>query len=267
MANKIYLNSTFGYREDTLKNWQTANPVLEKGEISFVRDGYDGKFVKIGDGHTAWNSLPFAPLPKGEKGDKGEKGVDGKDGVNGKDGADYVLTEADKEEIAELIEVGGKGLQLIKDITLTEAVTSIDTTFEKPLKEIYMLFTGTLDGITTEISDCLLSAKTDSGLQYFFYKGLLKFKPDTVKQYIAHAKEIVERKWETVYAGNTIDLKSNTLIPQGLDASSANPRISYSGRENVLSRYVDHLLFSVHNGKYSFALGSNLKIYGVEADE
>lgn len=267
MANKIYLNSTFGYREDILKNWQTANPVLEKGEISFVRDGYDGKFIKIGDGHTKWNDLLFAPLPKGEKGEQGEKGIDGKDGVNGKDGADYVLTEADKEEIAELIEVGGKELQLIKDITLTEAVTRIDTTFEKPLKEIYMLFTGTLDGITAKVSDCLLSAKTDEGLQYFFYIASLEFKPDTVRQYIAYAKEIVERKWETVFARNTIDVKANTLVPQGIDANSANPRISYSGRENVLSRYVDHLLFSVHDGKYSFAVGSNLKIYGVEVDE
>ena len=84
MANKIYLNSTFGYREDTLKNWQTANPVLERGELSFVRDGYDGKFVKIGDGHTTWNSLPFAPLPKGE---------------NGKD---YILSDADKAKIADM---------------------------------------------------------------------------------------------------------------------------------------------------------------------
>lgn len=96
MANKIYLNSTFGYREDTLKNWQTANPVLEKGEISFVRDGENGRFVKIGDGHTAWNSLPFAPLPKGEKGDQGPAGE------RGKEGADYVLTEADKLEIADM---------------------------------------------------------------------------------------------------------------------------------------------------------------------
>lgn len=125
MANKIYLNSTFGYREDTLKNWQTANPVLEKGEISFVRDGYDGKFVKIGDGHTAWNSLPFAPLPKGEKGDKGEKGVDGKDGVNGKDGADYVLTEADKAEIARMI----GGWKTLIDTTLSAEQAGVSTLY------------------------------------------------------------------------------------------------------------------------------------------
>ena len=54
-------------------------------------------------------------------------------------------------------------LKLIKTITLTDAVTSIETTFEKPLKEIYMVFTGTLDGITDAVSDCIISAKCDGG--------------------------------------------------------------------------------------------------------
>ena len=39
---------------------------------------------------------------KGEQGEKGEPGADGKDGVNG---SDYVLTEADKQEIAGMVEV------------------------------------------------------------------------------------------------------------------------------------------------------------------
>ncbi len=157
MTNKIYLNSTFSYREDTLKNWQTANPVLERGEISFVRDGYDGKFVKIGDGHTPWNTLPYAPLPKGEK---GEQGLQGEKGVDGKD---YVLTEADREEIADmakpviaqtyspesenaqsgkavaeaLANAGGeKTWTLLHDITLTEAVDGI--TLDTNCKEVYV---------------------------------------------------------------------------------------------------------------------------------
>ena len=40
---------------------------------------------------------------QGEKGEKGEKGEDGKDGKDGKDGEDYVLTEADLNEIAEIV--------------------------------------------------------------------------------------------------------------------------------------------------------------------
>ncbi len=76
MADKIYLSSVFAYREDTLANWTKFNPLLERGEISFVRDGVDGKFVKIGDGSTLWNALPYAPLPKGDKGDTGANGKD-----------------------------------------------------------------------------------------------------------------------------------------------------------------------------------------------
>ena len=87
MADKIYLNSRFGYREDTLANWQEADPILERGEIAFVRDGSDGKFVKIGDGSTPWALLPYAPLPKGEKGAQGETGPRGDKGDRGSTGA------------------------------------------------------------------------------------------------------------------------------------------------------------------------------------
>ena len=45
---------------------------------------------------------PGAPGEKGEKGEPGEKGADGQPGADGKN---YVLTEADKKEIAEMVEV------------------------------------------------------------------------------------------------------------------------------------------------------------------
>lgn len=62
------------------------------------KDGVDGK-----DG---------AQGPKGDKGDQGEQGPKGEDGAPGKDGADgqdYVLTDADKQEIAGMVEVTGGG--------------------------------------------------------------------------------------------------------------------------------------------------------------
>ena len=85
MADKIYLKSVFAYREDTLANWQEKNPVLERGEPSIVRDGAEGKWLKIGDGKTPWNKLPYKSGPKGE------------------DGKDYNLTLSDKTEIANLV--------------------------------------------------------------------------------------------------------------------------------------------------------------------
>lgn len=44
------------HRRDTATNWSTNNPTLAAGEI-----GYDttNKKIKIGDGSTAWNSLPY----------------------------------------------------------------------------------------------------------------------------------------------------------------------------------------------------------------
>jgi hypothetical protein len=47
------------HRRDTATNWSSTNPVLGQGEL-----GYDltNKIYKIGDGSTAWNSLPQATV-------------------------------------------------------------------------------------------------------------------------------------------------------------------------------------------------------------
>lgn len=63
--------------------------------------------------------------PQGEKGEPGEKGADGKDGQNG---SDYVLTDADKQEIAELtaplVEVPESGGGSNQPLTFTGAVNA-----------------------------------------------------------------------------------------------------------------------------------------------
>lgn len=54
--------------------------------------------------------IELLPGPQGEKGEKGEKGDTGAQGPQGEpgaDGSDYVLTEADKQEIAAMVEVSG----------------------------------------------------------------------------------------------------------------------------------------------------------------
>lgn len=94
MADKIYLNGRFAYREDVLANWQEANPVLEKGEPAIVRDGLDGRWLKIGDGKTPFNSLPWKYGPSGKQGEKGDKG---------EKGDPYILTETDKNDIANIV--------------------------------------------------------------------------------------------------------------------------------------------------------------------
>ena len=59
MSTKIYAKARFGLREDTLENWVTNNPVLEKGEPAVISDSEDSRWLKIGDGKTDFNSLPW----------------------------------------------------------------------------------------------------------------------------------------------------------------------------------------------------------------
>ena len=45
-------------RRDTAANWASSNPVLLEGELGIELDDSRNR-IKIGDGTTAWNSLPY----------------------------------------------------------------------------------------------------------------------------------------------------------------------------------------------------------------
>lgn len=59
MSTKIYAKAKFGFREDSLKNWTENNPILEKGEPAVISDSEDSRWLKIGDGITPFNALPW----------------------------------------------------------------------------------------------------------------------------------------------------------------------------------------------------------------
>ena len=48
--------TSFTFRKGTASRWSTVNPILANGEPGFV---YDNNKIKIGDGVTPWNSLPY----------------------------------------------------------------------------------------------------------------------------------------------------------------------------------------------------------------
>ena len=50
------INTTFRFKRGTAARWAEVNPILEQGEPGFV---YDTNQLKIGDGLTHWNDLPF----------------------------------------------------------------------------------------------------------------------------------------------------------------------------------------------------------------
>ena len=50
------INTTFKLKRGTAARWAEVNLILELGEPGFV---YDTNRLKIGDGVTAWNDLPY----------------------------------------------------------------------------------------------------------------------------------------------------------------------------------------------------------------
>ena len=50
------VNTTFKLKRGTAARWAEVNPILAQGEPGFV---YDLNKLKIGDGVTHWNNLPY----------------------------------------------------------------------------------------------------------------------------------------------------------------------------------------------------------------
>ena len=99
-----------------------------KGEDG--KDGKDGNPGPAGkDGYTPIKGVDYFDGAPGEDGKDGYtpvKGVDyfdGKDGEPGEDGKDYVLTDADKAEIAGMVDVGSADVDLSDYYTKDEVAT------------------------------------------------------------------------------------------------------------------------------------------------
>lgn len=95
-----------------------ATEEFVKKEIAQAQIGGEGGDVDLSNYYTKSEvdtkieNVELTPGPAGKDGYTPVKGVDYFDGAPGKDGADYVLTEADKEEIAGLVDVSGADVDL-----------------------------------------------------------------------------------------------------------------------------------------------------------
>ena len=92
-------NIKFQLRRSTSSNWTSTNPILQAGEPGFETDTYK---LKIGDGITSWNLLPYisgsgqgsigpqgntGPTgPQGNTGSTGPQGIQGNTGPTGPQG-------------------------------------------------------------------------------------------------------------------------------------------------------------------------------------
>jgi len=72
----------FQFRRGLAVDWSTINPVLLEGELGLEKDTH---LFKIGDGISAWNSLPYGGIqgPIGLTGPQGPQGIPGNDGADG----------------------------------------------------------------------------------------------------------------------------------------------------------------------------------------
>lgn len=56
----VNVNARVKLKIDTADDWTTNNPTLLDGEMGVESDTH---YFKVGDGSTAWNSLPYATIP------------------------------------------------------------------------------------------------------------------------------------------------------------------------------------------------------------
>lgn len=91
------------YRKDANSPWQDVVALVgPQGE-----PGKDGSFEELTEEQKESLRGPQGEPGKdgaqGPKGDKGDTGAQGPAGADGKDGSDYILTDTDKQEIANLV--------------------------------------------------------------------------------------------------------------------------------------------------------------------
>jgi len=64
----VTIPSVIRMRRGTTAEWSQFNPILRDGEMGSVTGGVDNGRMKIGDGVTRWNNLPFSIGGKGDPG-------------------------------------------------------------------------------------------------------------------------------------------------------------------------------------------------------
>ena len=119
---------------------EATNEALAQAKASGDFDGPQGPAGPQGEkGDKGEQGIPGEKGDKGDKGDTGATGAQGepgKDGADGKDGEDYVLTNEDKQEIAEmaaeLVDVPDSGgnvdFQVDETLSLKDGILSVNTT-------------------------------------------------------------------------------------------------------------------------------------------
>ena len=106
-------------RVDTSSSWQNKNPILEKGELGIESDT---NYIKVGDGKTTWNSLPYISSPSAD--DKLDKDDTAKQAI-----ADALGNDISKTYIKDL-SANGTTITYTKGDGKTGTIKTQDTTYK-----------------------------------------------------------------------------------------------------------------------------------------
>ena len=158
--------------------------------------GKDGQNGAPGEQGPVGPEGPQGPQgEKGETGEQGPRGYQGPVGPAGKDGSDYVLTEADKQEIASMVEVtgGGEGSSVptynlgVIDSTMTslseEQVVVMNEVLgryfnNETLFENYIVLLN--NSVVHHISNRDYDGVSTSGRLYFYYSASQNTNPQFI---------------------------------------------------------------------------------------
>ena len=167
--SKIFLeNFHYQPRRDTAAQWQANNPVLCDGEIGIVTDGTATEWLKVGDGTTPWNQLPYKKGPKGEKGDTGAQGDKGDKGDKGERGLPAV-TDQTYSPTSQNAQSGRAVATAIANKADTGVMYSLDSNRRSEISSLEGRISSigsTINSLTSEIyGQDGIKEKADSALQ------------------------------------------------------------------------------------------------------
>lgn len=242
MAKIFVKNFIFQPKRKKSAEWTSENPILRDGEFGVVTDGNDGEWLKVGDGVTSWNSLPYKKGPKGDpftyddftpeqlaalkgkKGDKGDpftyedfteeqleglKGEDGKDGYTPVLGVDYVTIDQNTEYVFD----GGNSDQSVPTVIMVDDTLSDSSTNAVMNKVVTEKFSSLEDKITV---DDTLSETSDNAIA----NKTVTAKFESTDNDISAINEIISGMWSKIYPIGSIYISAVSTSPSTLFGGS-----------------------------------------------
>ena len=243
--SKIYLeNFHYQPRRDTAAQWQSNNPVLCDGEIGIVTDGTATEWLKVGDGTTPWNQLPYKKGPKGEKGDTGAQGDKGDKGDKGERGFPAV-TDQTYSPTSQNAQSGRAVATAIANKADTSVMYSLDSNRRSEISGLegrISYLDSTIYSITSEIyNQGGIKEKADSALQ-----------SDDIDQTYSPTSENAQSGKAVAEAVKEEEQRSNNVFANALKGSASGSAVRMDDTSPV-----EHTIGVKVKRKNLFKIGTN----------